>query len=193
MNILACVAHPDDEILGVGGTLLRHVAAGDEVLAYVAGMCSTRSLTEQDHQMQESARRLGLHVQGGGPDLHERVRESRPDIVYTHSSADLHADHREVHERVLVATRPGSGVKAIYAFETPSATDWGVRPFTPTHFVDIGDTLAQKLHAMGAYESELRTYPHPRNLKALTVRSQYWGQRVGIAHAEAFEVIRSCW
>lgn len=189
MKVLCIAAHPDDEVLGVGGTLLWHKDQGDEVRIALNFRCRADAIDESF----EAERRLGIMVERWTRSVDEIVESWQPDIVYTHSSADLHEDHRELHERVLVATRPGSGVKAIYAFETPSATDWGVRPFTPQHFVDIGDHLEGKLHAMAAYESELRTYPHPRNLKSLTIRSQFWGQRVGVTHAEAFEVIRSCW
>jgi LmbE family N-acetylglucosaminyl deacetylase len=113
-----------------------------------------------------------------------------PSIVYTHSSADLHHEHREVHERVLVACRPQSGVKSIYAFETPSATEWGVRPFTPTRFVDISATFNKKLRAMHAYESEMREFPHPRSERGLISRADHWGMFAGVDCAEAFEVVR---
>jgi LmbE family N-acetylglucosaminyl deacetylase len=170
--------------------------AGDEVSVFIVHRCGRPDATS-DVDMLDAQHRLGIPYRTGWAEgsytVEGVVSSLEPDIVYTHSSADLHADHREVHERVLVATRPDSGVWAVYAFETPSATDWGVRPFIPQRFVDIGDHLDAKLHAMAAYESELRTYPHPRNLNSLTVRSQFWGQRVGVVHAEAFEVIRECW
>lgn len=193
-RVLCFAAHPDDEVLGVGGTLLRHMAAGDDVHVYIARECRPDGLDEAV----EAQIRMGIVYTMPDPDLglggvDGFVEAFRPDIVYTHSLADLHADHRALHERVMVACRPSSGVKAIYAFETPSATDWGLVPFTPQRYVDISDTLEQKLHAMSAYSSELREYPHPRNLKSLTIRAQYWGQRSGLGAAEAFEVIRECW
>jgi LmbE family N-acetylglucosaminyl deacetylase len=179
---VAC--HPDDEVLGVGGTLLRHLDAGDDVTVLLDRECRPESTAESV----EASLRMGIPYQWGLPPV-------EADVVYTHSLADLHADHRDLHERVLVACRPSAApsVKAIYAFETPSATDWGMTPFRPTRFVDVTTTLARKLHAMEAYRSELREHPHPRNALSLADRAGYWGQVAGFASAEAFEVIRERW
>jgi len=131
------------------------------------------------------------YLRGQGPE--EGFPDVKPHIVYTHSLADLHADHREVHERVMVACRPSSGVKAIYAFETPSATEWGLRPFLPTRYVDIGSTIRRKNEALNAYRSELRPPPHPRNVAGVIKVAQFRGLTAGMEYAEAFEVIRERW
>lgn len=193
-KVLAIVSHPDDEILGVGGTLLRHKAAGDEVSAVILYECSARGPEQRDHAV-EAMRRLGFVVILPDPDidLEMTVAAHGTGIVYMHSRADLHHEHQEAVERTLVACRPQSGVRALYAFETPSATDWSGVDFRPQRYVDITDTLEQKLHAMGAYTSELREIPHPRSISALRMRAAYWGQRAGVAYAEPFEVIREVW
>lgn len=192
MRVLCVASHPDDEVLGVGGTLLKHKAAGDEVVVALLYRCRDESDAESD----EAARRMGVKYdrlyRTEVFDLEHIVSLHRPDIVYTHSRADLHADHQDALQRTLVACRPQSGVRAIYSFETPSATDWSGVPFTPQRFVDITRELQRKLHAMDAYQSELRENPHPRNTNALAARAEYWGQRVGVQWAEAFEVIREC-
>jgi LmbE family N-acetylglucosaminyl deacetylase len=198
VRVAAIVAHPDDEILGVGGTLLRHKDAGDKVNVVVAYECrpeSTQASFEAEHRLGIPYHRLPMfeHEPLVVSTVEEEVMTWRPDIVYTHSLADLHHEHRELHERVMVACRPQSGVKVIYAFETPSATDWGLRPFVPQRFVDVTLQMHRKLNAMEAYASELRDELHPRNLDSLATRAQYWGQRVGRGYAEAFEVIRECW
>ena len=191
MSTVLCIAsHPDDELLGVGGTLLRHKAEGDTITIVIDKRC-------RDEGWQESfdaEAAMGIeYTRTPDRTLAELVSDLRPDVVYTHSLADLHADHRDLHERVLVACRPPSSVRAIYAFETPSATDWGMVPFRPVLFVDIEDHLTHKLRAMDAYRSELRPFPHPRNLDSLRMRAAYWGQRAGLHSAEAFEVIRERW
>lgn len=193
MRVLCVAAHPDDEVLGPGGTLLRHKAQGDEVRIWLTYLC--RAESAQEAAAAEQAMGIPYECLYGETDLDSRVADFAPDIVYTHSLADLHAEHRALRERVLIACRPyaAPSVKALYAFETPSATDWGPVPFTPTRFVDIGPWLTGKLRAMAAYASELRTSPHPRNLESLTARSRYWGQVGGFAHAEPFIVVRERW
>jgi LmbE family N-acetylglucosaminyl deacetylase len=195
-RVLCIAAHPDDEVLGVGGTLLRHKALGHEVAVYIAQKCG-RPDAVSDDEMLEAKGRMGLDYYLGWADgslmVDEVVELLRPDVVYTHSGADLHEDHRALLDRVLVACRPQSGVRGLYAFETPSATDWSGRDFTPRLFVDITETVEGKEHAMEAYASELRELPHPRNIDSLYHRALYWGQRAGVEYAEAFEVIRECW
>jgi LmbE family N-acetylglucosaminyl deacetylase len=85
-------------------------------------------------------------------------------------------------------------VKEIYAFETLSSTEWsdrGIGPsFNPNRFVDISDQLERKLNALAVYRSELREFPHPRSLEGARALARVRGACVGVAAAEAFEVIR---
>ncbi len=186
MRVLCLAAHPDDEILGPGGTLLRHKAAGDDVEAVLMYPCRVGL-----EEVATAALRLGFPVTSMyGIDPEDIVAAATPDIVYTHWRGDLNRDHRELHERVLVACRPQSGVKAIYAFDTASSTEWGIEPFVPDTFVDIRDTWVRKMQALAAYESELRPPPHPRNKGSLITRAGYWGQHAGLEYAEAFVTIR---
>jgi LmbE family N-acetylglucosaminyl deacetylase len=191
-TVLAIVAHPDDEVLGVGGTLLRHKRLGHEVSVVMLYDCAVRPIETQRAQADESSRRLGIPIDGVR-DLDAHVADLRPDVVYTHSAADLHHEHLDTLYRAMVACRPQSGVRGLYAFETPSATDWSGRDFGPRLFVDISETIEPKLWALGAYESELRDLPHPRDPDGLRQRAGYWGQRAGLDAAEAFEVLRECW
>lgn len=188
-----CVAaHPDDEVLGVGGTLLRHIAAGDEVRVVLAHRCRTDSELES----REAERRMGAPYERlweTSRSIGDAVSGFMPELVYTHAAADLHHEHQDVMQRTLVACRPLSGVRTLLAFETPSATDWSGRPFLPQRFHDIDDVIEDKLHVWGAYASEARAQPHPRNDDALYTRAMFWGQRVGIDFAEAFEVVRDRW
>ena len=188
MRVLCVAAHPDDEVLGVGGTLARHLRDGDEVTVALLYPCRV-SEREVAHAEEASGFDYEWYVE----DVDDLVARVRPSVVYTHSRADLHQHHHEALQRTLVACRPQSGVRAVYAFETPSATDWSGREFRPQRYVTLDESsLAHKLYIMEAYASELREAPHPRNLEALRVRAQYWGQRAGVAYAEPFEVIREC-
>ena len=128
--------------------------------------------------------------------LEELIHAYRPEIIYTHHPGDLNIDHALTHRAVLTATRPlpGCPVKAVYAFEVPSSTEWAfgqLKPvFRPNIFMDIQETLDVKLQAMQLYESELQPFPHPRSVRALQAIARRWGSVAGLSAAEAFELIR---
>ncbi|WNC86858.1 PIG-L family deacetylase [Thermosynechococcus sp. QKsg1] len=159
-SVLVVAAHPDDEILGCGGTIALHAAHGDKVttLILAEGLTSRsvkRDIQEWEEelgQLKETARRAGEVVGcrdvrfGGFPDnrmdsvdlldvvkvIEGVIDDIRPEIIYTHHYGDLNIDHRITHEAVMTAVRPlpSSSVKQILFFEVPSATGWN----TPTAF-----------------------------------------------------------
>lgn len=218
-NIAVVVAHPDDEVIGVGGTVLNHVRRGDSVsiLILADGERSRDQATDADvekrrKQVEEVARQLGVarvqledlpdNALDTVPmlDVVKRVEafigKVRPDTVYTHHYGDLNIDHRIAFEAVLTACRPqpGMGIGSILAFETLSSTEWQrqtpERVFQPNCYVDIADTIEAKLSILALYTDELRTWPHPRSIEGVRTLSQYRGMTVGVPYAEAFEVIR---
>jgi len=124
MRVLCVASHPDDEVLGVAGTLLRHKLAGDIVRVVLVNRCRPAGVLESE----DAERVLGIpytRLWDSVTSVEDIVNDWHPSIVYTHSLADLHHHHRELHERVVVACRPQSGVKCIYAFETPSTSSSG--------------------------------------------------------------------
>ena len=211
-RVLVIAAHPDDEIMGPGGTLRRHVLEGDPVHALI--VCEGESMRYRGKEvgLSEQARRAGEHMGFSGvellgfPDQHldglcltdliepleERVRKWEPRVVYTHFLGDLNRDHRIVAEAAMVACRPLSlFIEGLFGFETPSSTEWsGTYTFSPNHFVDISATLEHKLQAMGSYPSEVGEDPHPRSLNRLRQRAQYWGSWVMMGAAEPFVLYR---
>lgn len=214
-TVLAVGAHPDDEVLGAGGTLASHAAAGDEVHVLVVTEGASTQYDDETliEEKEVAARRcsevLGVRSVRFGrlPDMRlddvphvdvnvvieEAVEELEPDVVYTHASHDVNRDHMAVYESTLVATRPRAGVSRVLAYETPSATEWtgGDRDqFRPGVYVDISDHLETKIEAFAAYESEQRAYPHPRSEEALRARAKTRGTEAGFAAAEAFELVR---
>jgi LmbE family N-acetylglucosaminyl deacetylase len=217
MRVLVIGAHPDDEILGLGGTLARHVDDGDEVFAAIASEgASSRYADGAISQLQASClasakiigmkdvRFLGLPDQRLDTlprlEIVQRVEallhELRPTTVYVHHWGDVNLDHRALSDACLTACRPvgPSYPRQVYCFETPSSTEWG-RPspdhvFSPTRFVSIEGTIQRKLDAMAEYATELRPAPHPRSLASLQTRAAYWGQIIGRTHAEPFMVVR---
>ena len=217
MKILVVSAHPDDEVLGPGGTILKHTAAGDDVAIMLACCGSNlrygREAVGGMRQISEQvAADLGASdlIIGALPDqgldlmpltdvarpIEEAIASHDPEMILTHHWGDINRDHRILCEAVTVAARPyaAPGVKAIHCFETPSSSEWGppggLPPFHPQRFVDIGSFLGKKLDAFERYASEVRPSPHPRSREALDVRARAWGSVVGLAAAEVFVVAR---
>ncbi len=215
--ILAIAAHPDDEALGCGGTLAKHVAAGDRVQClFLADGAGSRGegadVALRQQQAEAAARELGasMPILLDFPDnrmdevpllevvqaVEKVIAEVKPDIIYTHHGNDLNIDHRIVHQAVLTACRPqpGSCVHAIYGFEVPSSTEWAspeVAPaFRPVRFVDISGYLQHKMALLDCYADEMRAFPHARSREAVEALARWRGATVGVAAAEAFSVIR---
>jgi LmbE family N-acetylglucosaminyl deacetylase len=188
-RVAVVVAHPDDEVLGVGGTILRHVADGDNVRVHIECMAGLRDAAGRIADAIEVAGLSGTHVTfGDSPQLGYAVPDFgtiEADIVYTHHPGDLNRDHRLVAEGVLVAARQ---VASVRTFETLSSTEWGLAPFTPTLYVGID--LDAKLAALAVYASELRPFPHPRSPEAVSSLARFRGSAVNRPAAEAFHLVR---
>ena len=212
-TVLVIGAHPDDEVLGVGATMARHVAEGDEV--HVLILCEGMSLRYPDAQdnfleaeAQEAARVLGLKslTMTALPDqrldqlslievvapIEERARTLQPNIVYTHWRGDINKDHVLVYEASLVATRcKQKSIRKIYAYETPSETEWGIPyDFSPNYFVEVSEFMDMKARAMACYASQSPSADHPRSVEHLRIRALYWGQCMMMGAAEAFVLLR---
>jgi LmbE family N-acetylglucosaminyl deacetylase len=211
-NVLVIGAHPDDEILGCGGTTALHANNGDNVMNVI--VCEGESIRYKNEDINqrksafEAAEALGVqNVEFlNFPDqkldtftltdiitpLERIINEFKPNIIYTQYGGDINRDHELLFKAVLVATRPMEKfIKNIYAFDTASSTEWGFpRNFEPDTWVDISSTLNKKLEAMKCYESEIREYPHPRSLKSLKYRAKAWGNQSLMDAAEVFMTIR---
>lgn len=221
-NVLVVASHPDDEILGVGGTVKRLVSEGKIVRAVIMaeGLTSrTDTRTETDKKelikLQDDGRRAADIIGYksiefcGLPDnrldtealldiikiVTKYVKMYQPDTIFTHHHGDLNIDHRRTCEAVLTSCRPvgNHSVSQIYAFETPSSSEWNynyTEPFCPNVYIDIVDTINAKIKAMSCYSTESTTYPHPRSKEALKALAQYRGSNAGLQMAEAFMLLR---
>lgn len=218
-TVLVIAAHADDEALGCGGTVARHVAEGDTVFAvFLADGVSAREqadhadLTERNTAAEQARKILGIseNFYLGLPDnwldslplievirrLEPIVTELRPNIVYTHHHGDLNVDHRVAHQAALTACRPmpGGSVREIYSFEIMSSSEWATpfaAPFQSNHYVDISGHLEAKMEALRAYRLEMRKPPHSRSMEHMESLARHRGYTVGVEAAEAFMTVRT--
>ena len=154
-RILVVAAHPDDELLGAGGTIAARVAKGDEAFALILGEGQTSRWESREEAPQEvlsalhgdsfkAAKEIGFRdiLFEDLPDnrfdsvalldivkpIEALIDELQPSVIYTHHGGDLNIDHQCAFRAVLTATRPMSDcpVREVYAFETLSATEWNL-------------------------------------------------------------------
>lgn len=223
-KILVVAAHPDDEILGLGGTVRLLANAGKEIHAVILaeGITSRANVREEADlrevaELRANAQKAAKVVGYQSISFHDfpdnrmdkvdlldiikvvskYVDRYRPDTIFTHHHGDLNIDHRRICEAVLTACRPVEDytVNRIYAFETPSSTEWNYiynEPFAPNVYFDVTDTLEDKVKGMSYYKSESKASPHPRSSEALRALGKLRGSNVGYKMAEAFMLLREC-
>lgn len=216
-RVLVVAPHADDEVLGVGGTIARFAAQGDEVHVLVASRGYPPAFSvELERQTMEEA--LAAHRLLGVADttfldfpaaaldtvehrdmnarLGEVVDRVAPQVVFVPFSGDIHLDHQHVFLSTLVALRPNGRLcpRAIYAYETLSETNWSVPylmpNFVPNVFIDIGAHLETKIAAMQTFATQIKQFPHARSVEALRALAALRGSTVGCAAAESFVLIR---
>lgn len=218
MKVLVIAPHSDDEILGVGGTIAKHISNGDEVYVCVVSNHDVPLYTPEQKQIirnetYEAHQYLGIKEtiflefvavllrEEPSYKVNAAVRDTvmrvQPEIVYMPHFGDIHSDHQIVAMASQVAVRPvgQSFVKTVYAYETLSETEWNAphssNSFIPNCFSDISDFLDKKLEAMAKFKSQLYDAPHPRSLKAINALAEYRGSTINVEAAEAFSLIRT--
>ena len=217
-TVLVVAAHSDDEAIGCGGTIARHIEEGDFVhLVFMAdGVKSRKKASKEDLTRRIEASKLAQSILGVSfmkslelPDnkmdsvslleitqsLELIIEHIQPSVIYTHHHGDLNIDHRITHAAVMTACRPlpDSSVREIFGFEVLSSTEWSSKqtsPFVPNYFVDITRQLRTKLDAVEAYAEEMRGSPHSRSMAHVEVLAHHRGYSIGVDAAEAFEVYR---
>lgn len=218
MRVLAIAAHPDDETLGAGGTLLKHIERGDNVSwlivtapdpadwpAETVSQCRAQvetvgasygfgevvALDQPAARLEEVPKRELVDL------IWQRLRSLRPERVYTVGDTDAHTDHRVAFEAVMLALKPFRrefDVEAIYAYEVLSSTDaalgWRAPTFVPNVYSDIGAYIERKLEIMEMFENQRQPDPLPRSGESIRALARLRGTTVGLEYAEAFHLVR---
>ena len=220
MKILVIAPHPDDEVLGCGGAIKKYTKEGNEVFLCIITKGYTPDWTEEflmhrKDEVADSAKILGIKQvyfldfptvkldtvpqKDINDAISKCVEDIRPEVLYIPHRGDLNKDHKIVFESALVAarTKPDSSIKKVISYETLSETEWGNQKiekiedvFLPNTYVDISETIKDKLKAMECYGSELQEFPHPRSLRGIEVLAEKRGMESGFKKAEAFILIK---
>ena len=218
--ITVIAAHPDDEVLGFGGTIRRHADAGDNVHVLIlatgaAARTADGDTGESGIEALRAQARAAADVLGVSEIAFADFPDNRMDMVplldvakriedflahcaattvYTHHNGDLNVDHRVTAQAVLTACRPlpGARVQRICAGEVLSSSEYAAPGdrFRPNHYVGIEQTLARKCEALACYTGELRPWPHPRSVEAVEALARLRGSECGLHAAEAFNIYR---
>lgn len=214
MKYLFIAPHPDDEVLGCGGTIAKLASIGKHItICYITRAYSPDwsedYLIQKEKEIELSKNILGINdlIRLDYPtvkldlisqkelndSLIKIINVVQPDCTFIPHNGDLNLDHRIVHEACLVALRPLTyKCKKILAYETLSETEWGssIKIFNPSYYIDISNTIEKKIEAMRAFLSEMKNYPHPRSDKVIRALAMKRGSEILVEAAEAFMPIR---
>lgn len=216
-RVLVIAPHPDDEVLGCGGTIARLTAAGAEVHVAIVtegrpprysedNVARVRDEAREAHALLGVARTHWLGLPAAALDtvthaelnraLDEAITAIAPDTVFLPFQGDIHVDHQRVAHSAMVAMRPRQAAypARILAYETLSETNWSAPyltpPFVPNMTIEIAETLAVKLAAFGCYASQQGVFPNERSPRALEALATLRGATAHRAAAEAFILVR---
>lgn len=210
-SILVVAPHALDEVLGCGGTMLGHAAAGCRVQTLVLCGDGTGHDGKRRAAAAQTAAILGSEPPrfAGFPEnrsdtvpigdviaaIEQSVAELRPATVYVRPGGNLNIDHQTAFRAAATALRPmpGAAATGFCAYEIASSTDWAPPGFgdvfRPNHFVEITAMMERKRQALEAYAFDMRGEPHARSIAALEFLARVRGASVGVVAAEAFAVL----
>lgn len=217
MRVLVIAPHPDDEVLGCGGTMAKLRAKGHSVCVAIMTKGSQPLFSEEyvavsRKEAQAAHNLLGVNetifcdLPAAALDrtghsvindkIHMLLQQIQPEILFVPFLGDIHLDHQYIFMSSLVAARPNSAnfPKKILAYETLSETNWNASYLTPTFqpnvYFDISQELEKKLSAFSYYQNQIKTFPHERSLVALEALAKLRGATVFCHAAEAFVLVR---
>jgi len=220
MRILVVSAHMDDEVLGLGGTIAKHVAAKDSLTVCVLANRAYRHkydqklIRDQKDSCRKAKKILGykevvfLDLKDEQLDdrtidilkpLEEVFNKVKPQSVYLNHQGDTNQDHKASFNAGIIACRSFATpfLKRVLSYEVLSSTDQ-IPPlrelaFLPNYYSDIEKYLEKKVTAMACYEKEFKEFPHPRSAQAIRSLAEKRGTEAGLKAAEAFMLLRERW
>lgn len=216
MRVLVFSAHPDDEIIGAGGTILKHVESGDTVFwafyTLVFKDSSEKFKRRRECVVAKVSKEIGfsdsffLGFHSGELDntgftkmikrTETVIEKTKPEVIYTVGPCDVNSDHDYVYKTVMICTKPSNApyIKRILTYEITSSTNWSYpelsKVFLPNYYSDISKFLNRKIEIMKLFQEEVKEYPHPRSVQGVRALARYRGSSVHLDSAEAFTIMR---
>jgi LmbE family N-acetylglucosaminyl deacetylase len=207
-DVLIIAPHADDEILGVGGTIQKHIHLGDVVS--VAIVCDRKGdLSSLREESKSALEQVGVtrniyYIGMADEWLDDKSRpvikeidsvymQVSPEIVYYPHHGDVNTDHKMVNRACGVICRPDGWLKQIHLYEVPSSTTHSqYKTFNPNHYTELTEEqVDNKIKAMQKYKSEIRSYPNARSISGINAYANFRGMECGHKYAEAFQCIMS--
>lgn len=216
-KVLVIATHPDDETLGCGGALLRHMQNKDKMFWLIMTKMSDKkiwnkkSIILRDKEIKSVSKaykfkkiyNLGFEtikldtypINKVTKKLSEVVNNCKPNIIYCPNETDVHTDHQITYKacRILGKSFRFPFIKKILSYEVLSETDsnfFEKKLFKPNYFINIEKYLEKKIKIMKIYKSELKKFPFPRSAETIRSLSKIRGSQSNFKNAEAFKLIK---
>ncbi|MEO6901892.1 MAG: PIG-L family deacetylase [Bacteroidia bacterium] len=218
MKVIVISAHPDDEVIGCGGTLIKHKANGDEIYWVIITNIfqnqgfSPERIESRQIEIEKVKNMMGFSgvykldyptmnltsdsINTLIPKISTIFNEVQPEIIYVMNRSDAHSDHRITFDAVAACTKSFRYpfIKRVLMYECISETEFAPalpeRIFQPNYFVDITNYFNEKIKIMNVYDSELGQHPFPRSVRNIGALATFRGASVGVEYAEAFQLIK---
>jgi LmbE family N-acetylglucosaminyl deacetylase len=217
-NVMVISAHPDDEVLGAGGTLLKHHKNGDMLYWLIATNIfenlgySAEKVKNRQQEIDLVSKELGIQkvfkldfptMNLTGEQIPLLVKnissiflEVRPEVIYTLNRSDAHSDHRVLSDAVMACTKSFRYpfIKVVLMYECISETEFAPpfpeKVFIPNYYVDITEHLDKKIELLHIYASEMGEHPFPRSNENIKALATFRGATSGVNYAEAFQLVK---
>lgn len=217
-KVLVVSAHPDDEVIGAGGTILKHVASGDEVCwLIITDILSSHGFNQKVIEKRSAEIERVQEMAGFSrvvkfqyptmtlssesivdmvPKISALMNDFQPEIIYTMNRSDAHSDHRVIFDAVMACTKSFRYpfIRKVLMYETISETEFAPalaeKAFVPNYFVDVSDYFSKKIELAKVYASEFGEHPFPRSIRNLEALAVFRGASCGAEYAEAFQLLK---
>ena len=216
MKSLVISPHPDDEVLGAGGTLFKRKTFKKNSLYWIIvtrlnPSISIKKILKRNNEIKKISKLFGFkkvfqlsfnttELDSSSKkkliqDFSDIFNQIKPNELFVPHFSDVHSDHKIVSEVISSCTKNFRFpyIKKILAYEVLSETDYNLNRrqiFFPNYYEDITKFLTKKKNAMKVYKSEIKKFPFPRSVKTIDALARLRGSQIGKNAAESFEVLR---